>query len=102
MGSFNFSTPEWIEKVTPCASVNFQLGKNEFYVSKDEEKSSPVKINRYPVTVEEYQQALDGETVKLENEKGDIVELKTIDDGTLTLDGKALTNAAFSKNDFTF
>ena len=105
MGSFNFSTPEWIEKVTPCASVTFQLGENEFYVSKDEEKSSPVKINRYPITVEEYQQALDGETVELENEDGKTVELKTTDDGTLTLDGKALTNAAlvkFSKNGFTF
>ena len=43
--------------------------------------------------------------MKLENENGDFVELKTIDDGTLTLDGKALTNAElvkFSKNGFTF
>ena len=43
--------------------------------------------------------------MKLENENGNSVELKTIYDGTLTLDGKALTNAElvkFSKNGFTF
>ena len=93
MGSMDFSTPQWIEEVTPCASVKLELGGNTFHVRKGSDNTSPVTLNGFSVSVEQYKNALKGETVSLSNENGDATaELKTSADGTVTLDGKALTN----------
>ena len=93
MGSMDFSTPQWIEEVTPCANVELELGENKFSVLKGMEDTSPVTLNGFLVSVEQYKNALNGGTVSLSNENGDATaELKTSDDGTVTLDGKALTN----------
>ena len=93
MGSMDFSTPQWIEQVTPSASVTLELDENTFDVSKGMEDTSPVTLNGFIVSVEQYQNALNGETVSLSSENGDATaELKTSADGTVTLDGKALTN----------
>ena len=93
MGSMDFGTPQWIEQVTPCASVTLNLGGNTFRVQKGMEDTSPVTLNGFIVSVEQYQNALNGGTVSLSNENGDTTaELKTSADGTVTLDGKALTN----------
>ena len=93
MGSMDFSTPQWIEQVTPCASVTLNLGGNMFKVSKGSDDTSPVTLNGFLVSVEQYKNALNGGTVSLSNESGDATaELKTSADDTVMLDGKALTN----------
>ena len=93
MGSMDFSTPQWIEQVTPCASVTLNLGGNTFKVRKGSNDTSPVTLNGFLVSVEQYKNALNGGTVSLSNENGDATaELKTSADDTVMLDGKALTN----------
>ena len=93
MGSMDFSTPQWIEQVTPCASVTLELGENKFKVQKGNEDTSPVTLNGFIVSVEQYQNALNGGTVSLSNVNGDATaELKISADDTVMLDGKALTN----------
>ena len=89
-GSLKFKTAEWINKVEPCANINLELDGNKFRVSRDEAEGSPVKLNGFPVTVDEYQKALDGEIVTLRAD--DAVAKLTSADGTVTLDGKPLTN----------
>lgn len=64
---------------------------NDFDVSRDEDPSSPVTLNGFPITVEEYQQVLDGETVTLSKDDGTNAELKFAD-GNVLFDGKSLTN----------
>ena len=91
MGTTDLRFSTWIEKVTPCANVRILLGQKSFLVTKGKDETSPVKINGYTVSVEEYQQALAGEIIDLKNDNGDSVELK-LTAGTVTLDGDPITN----------
>ena len=91
MGTTDFRFSTWIEKVTPCANVRILLGEKSFLVTKGKDETSPVKINGYTVSVEEYQQALAGEIIDLKNDNGDSVELK-LTAGTITLDEDPITN----------
>ena len=95
MGTTDFRFSAWIKEVTPCANVRILLGEKSFLVTKGKDETSPVKINGFLVSVEEYQQALAGEKVNLKNEDGDTVELK-ITEGTVMLDGDPITNVELS------
>ncbi|XP_023343577.1 uncharacterized protein LOC111713022 isoform X2 [Eurytemora carolleeae] len=80
------------EKGQACfGDVRILLGEKSFLVTKGKDETSPVKINGYTVSVEEYQQALAGEIIDLKNDNGDSVELK-LTAGTITLDGDPITN----------
>lgn len=90
-GSLAFGESSWIEEVEPWADITVTLDGNNFDVSRDEDPSSPVRLNGFLITVEEYQKALDGETVTLSKDDGSNAELK-LADGNVLFDGKSLTN----------
>ena len=73
-----------------CARITLTLDGNDFDIERDEPEGSPVTINGFPVTAEEYQKALDGETVTLSADGRTAVLVST--DGNVTFDGKSLTN----------
>ncbi|XP_023343561.1 uncharacterized protein LOC111713011 isoform X2 [Eurytemora carolleeae] len=76
-GSLDFSKTTWIDEVEYCVKETITLADgSKSIISRDKEHGSQVEINGFPVTVEEYQKALDGETVVLVKKNGDSTELK--------------------------
>lgn len=63
----------------------------EFFTIRKAEEGSPVTINGFPVTTEEYQKALDGHKVGLKNPEGKEAILSAIGKN-VQLDGKSLTS----------
>ena len=63
----------------------------EFFTIRKAEEGSPVTINGFPVTSEEYQNALNGQTVALRNPEGKEAILSALGEN-VKLDGKSLTS----------
>ena len=61
---------------------------NKFVITR-EEPGTPVKINGFNVTKQDYQRALDGEIVELMNVDGNTTSL-VVADGNVMIDGKSL------------
>ena len=75
-GSLDFSKATWINEVEYCTKETITLADgSKFIISRDTEQGSQVEINGFPVTVVEYQKALDGEVVMLVKKNGDSIEL---------------------------
>ena len=54
----NFTTGGWIDSVIPCTKVKILMDSNEFMIVRAQ-AGSPVTINGFPITGEQYDQAGD-------------------------------------------
>ncbi|XP_023346674.1 uncharacterized protein LOC111715549 isoform X2 [Eurytemora carolleeae] len=88
--SDDLKTADWIKNVKPCTLVD-RILDFEFFTIRKAEEGSPVTINGFPVTTEEYQKALDGHKVGLKNPEGKEAILSAIGKN-VQLDGKSLTS----------
>ena len=82
----DFTSTSWITNMTPDQTVTRLVDENVFIITADEHS---VYMNSFPVTVELWSQALNGNIVKLSsNGKEAILSSK---DKNVLLDGKSIS-----------